>query len=398
MRIIGVVSGKGGVGKTTTVTNLGISMAQEFNKRVLVVDGNLVAPNLGFHFGIYHYTRTLSDVLMRECNVEEAIQVHPSGVHVLPAVLTPLSVRAAAVHLERVLRGLGQYDVILVDTGPGVEREMFPVLEVSDEVIVVTSPDYPAVIDAKRTIEMAAQSHVVVKGVEVNRVRREKGELTPSDIQYVCETPVVGVVPERREVRRSIAAGIPLTQVAPRSPAAVEFRRLASLLLGVPYSAEFGDRLRNLFWFRQRAAIDRKLRQVSIPPAPKPREAPLPLEGGGVLADEVRRAPLPREPEVRIEYPATHRRAPEARREEGRAERRPEPEALIRVSPEPPAARDEEAPRREPEIRAPGPPATTPGLEATLAPIERLYKKGLLSETAYQHMKKQIEAKHPQGK
>ena len=63
-RTIGIISLKGGVGKTTTVANLGAVLAKEFNKKVLVIDANFSAPNLGLHLGIVEPKVTIQDVLL----------------------------------------------------------------------------------------------------------------------------------------------------------------------------------------------------------------------------------------------------------------------------------------------------------------------------------------------
>ena len=61
-RIIACASGKGGVGKTTFVANLGVALA-ELGKDVIAVDTNLTTPNLGLHLGVPLYPTTLHDVL-----------------------------------------------------------------------------------------------------------------------------------------------------------------------------------------------------------------------------------------------------------------------------------------------------------------------------------------------
>ena len=52
-KIIGVMSGKGGVGKTTESLNLGLAIHQ-FNEKVIVIDGDVKNPNLGLYLGLYH--------------------------------------------------------------------------------------------------------------------------------------------------------------------------------------------------------------------------------------------------------------------------------------------------------------------------------------------------------
>ena len=70
---IGVISLKGGVGKTSVVVALGSAIA-DFNKKVLLVDGNLSAPNLGIHFKIINPEISLHHVLDREVNAKDAVQ------------------------------------------------------------------------------------------------------------------------------------------------------------------------------------------------------------------------------------------------------------------------------------------------------------------------------------
>ena len=74
MKTIGVISIKGGVGKTSTVVSLGASMAA-LGKKVLLVDGNLSAPNLGMHIGL-DTKKGVHDVLAGKIRPETAIYSH----------------------------------------------------------------------------------------------------------------------------------------------------------------------------------------------------------------------------------------------------------------------------------------------------------------------------------
>jgi len=71
-KVIGVISLKGGVGKTSCVTNLA-SALYDFNKKTLIIDANLSAPNIGIHLGLIDPENTLHDVLNGDSKVEEAI-------------------------------------------------------------------------------------------------------------------------------------------------------------------------------------------------------------------------------------------------------------------------------------------------------------------------------------
>jgi septum site-determining protein MinD len=91
MRVISILSGKGGVGKTTTVANLGLALSMVFNKKVVLLDGNSTTPDLGLHLGMYSFPHTLEDVLMGKVSITEALYHHPQGISILPppCPLTP---------------------------------------------------------------------------------------------------------------------------------------------------------------------------------------------------------------------------------------------------------------------------------------------------------------------
>ena len=71
-KVIGIMSLKGGVGKTSVVASLGSALA-ELGKNVLLIDANFHAPNLGIHFNLIDPEVTLHDVLSRKANVRDAI-------------------------------------------------------------------------------------------------------------------------------------------------------------------------------------------------------------------------------------------------------------------------------------------------------------------------------------
>jgi len=77
--MIVIISGKGGVGKTTTAINLGAAI-NYFKKDVLIIDGNLSTPNVGLHLNSPEVPVNLNHVLLGKAEVFEAIYEHSSGV------------------------------------------------------------------------------------------------------------------------------------------------------------------------------------------------------------------------------------------------------------------------------------------------------------------------------
>ncbi|NIO44787.1 MAG: P-loop NTPase, partial [Candidatus Aenigmarchaeota archaeon] len=69
VRIIGIVSGKGGVGKTVVASNLGVAL-QKFYKKTAVIDFNLTTSHLSLYFGIHSHPITLNHVLRNEAKLE----------------------------------------------------------------------------------------------------------------------------------------------------------------------------------------------------------------------------------------------------------------------------------------------------------------------------------------
>jgi septum site-determining protein MinD len=123
-RIIGVVSGKGGVGKTTMVANIGAALAK-LGKDVIVLDANLTTPSLGMHLGLPLYPVTIHDVLKGKASIKDAIYVHESGLRIVPAGISLRDMRGVdSKDLPNALLDLiGSTDIILLDASAGFGRE-----------------------------------------------------------------------------------------------------------------------------------------------------------------------------------------------------------------------------------------------------------------------------------
>lgn len=232
-RIIGVISGKGGVGKTTTVANLGSALVQ-MGKDVIILDANVTTPNLSLHLGIPFYKTTLHDVLREDSNIYRAVYRHRSGLKIIPASLSVGAMKD--VKIERIqsalLNLLGGADIILLDAAAGLGREARATIDVADELIIVTNPDLPSVTDALKTIKIAEEGGTAVLGVVVNRVSGRSYELSNREIEEMLEVPVLVNVPEDVAVPQSIAVKMPVVNYKPRSKAAREFKRLAGIVSG----------------------------------------------------------------------------------------------------------------------------------------------------------------------
>ena len=111
-----------------------------------------------------------------------------------------------------------------------------------------------------KTIELAETVGTPVMGIEVNRVRGERHEVSPAEIELICGTRVIAAIPEDGYVRKGIADGNPVVLNSPYPPAAIEFRRLAAHLIGERFAYLLGDRLKWFLGFGRGGRVKVRLR------------------------------------------------------------------------------------------------------------------------------------------
>ena len=238
-KIIGIVSGKGGVGKTTTTTNLGVAL-QKLGKKVCVFDANITTSNLGLHLGITDYPVT-SHELLKNKKFGDSIFVHQSGLRIIPGSLSLEDAKSLNIsNLKHVLSSLAKkYDFILVDGAPGIDREALSVVDASDEVIVVTNPEMPAITDAIKIIEVAKSINAKILGLVVNKRRNKDYELGAQEIESATGVHILGTVPEDENVLRAISDKSPVVISREGAPSARSFRKIAADIAGVEAKESF---------------------------------------------------------------------------------------------------------------------------------------------------------------
>lgn len=229
-RVVGVFSCKGGVGKTTTLVNVGTALSQKYGAgNVILVDANLGAPNLGFHFGELAPPVTIHDVLQGSATIEEAI-LKIQGVNMILGSIA-YTEEMGTVDLAELLSPLRQkFKFIMLDTAPGIGSEVLMALRACDEMVIVTNPYVPTIASTLRTFRAAEKYRVPILGVVLNRVAGEPYELPPTDVKKALAWPVIAVIPEDKKVQEATASGIPVVKYAPRSKAAVQFSRLSQVI------------------------------------------------------------------------------------------------------------------------------------------------------------------------
>jgi len=245
-RVISVVSGKGGVGKTTMTVNLGTALAKH-DHDVLIIDGNFSGANVSQHFGIGFQDVSLNDVLEGEAYITQAVAKHSEGVSVLPANI--LDFQANAENLKHSLVDfLGNKDFVLIDSGAGIGDEVQASIEASDEVLLVAEPELPALTNCLGAKKVAEQLDREVLGLVLNGVREENCEVSNEDVKDLIETDILGKVPDHKHVREGIALREPVVSYKPDSRASKKINDVAHRLKGQePPERGIGERIKMRF-------------------------------------------------------------------------------------------------------------------------------------------------------
>ncbi|SFR34576.1 cell division ATPase MinD [Halogeometricum limi] len=230
-RVYAVVSAKGGVGKTTTTTNLAAALAAA-GADVAVVDGDLGMANLAGSLGVDSSGATLHDVLAEEAELGDAVREGPHGMAVVPG--SPdldAFARADPEGLRGVLGELAsEFDYVLLDTGAGLSNDTVVPLTYVDEALLVSTTARGSLGDTEKTRQVAERLDVPVAGVVLTRVDPDKPN--DDDVASTLQTTVLSSIPRTDVVRDAGDAGEPLTTYAPGSDAATAYRELAADLTG----------------------------------------------------------------------------------------------------------------------------------------------------------------------
>jgi len=243
-RVIAVTSGKGGVGKSNITANLGVSMAQ-LGARPAILDGDLGLANVSILFGM-NPPHDLRDVLSGRRKLSEIAIPGPEGVLLFAGGSGLYDIaNPAAEQLDHLLVSLSELerlcDVLLVDTGAGLSESVIRLVLSAADVLLVTTPEPPAVADAYGMVKVIAQRSPETRvHVVMNMVRRAgdgqrafeglhqaAAHFLGFDLQFLGEAPFDSALAQ---------AGVEQTPVAlayPHTAASRALGRLARALLGL---------------------------------------------------------------------------------------------------------------------------------------------------------------------
>lgn len=230
-KVISVISGKGGVGKTTIVSNLGTAISR-LGRSVVVIDGNVSCASLGIHLGMPAVNPvTLNDVLKNDAFITQAMYRHKEGFSIIPASIGDIEANYGGLK-HQISRLLGSADIILIDAAAGVSGEAEAAIDASDEVVLVTNPEYTAVLGAISAKKLAEKKGRILLGVIINKSMSEKYEMSAKEVELFVDLPVLAVIRDHRKVRESLACRTPVVVHSPYSVPSVQIKNMAYKILG----------------------------------------------------------------------------------------------------------------------------------------------------------------------
>lgn len=235
-----MTGGKGGVGKTHLVANLGVVAARR-GLKTAVIDADAALAGLHVLFGLtpeLHFGDVLDGATL-----DEALLETPQGVSLLPASSGERSLTRLADSQRLLQRAVWdelaeRFDLVLIDCPPGMGRDSLEAAAAADQVVLITTPEPTALVDAG-TIALTLAEEVGVRNIDVviNGIRSDRQAALAFAKLHGCETPggprlsLLGALPDDHNVRRAAVLSRPLVTVAPSSPAARAIDRLADALL-----------------------------------------------------------------------------------------------------------------------------------------------------------------------
>lgn len=229
-KTIGVISIKGGVGKTTIASSIASDLVNHQQKKVLLVDANFSAPNVGLHMDIAEPRKTIHHVLDRKLSIKNAIQ-QKYGVDVIPGDYVynqPINYLKLKDQINKIKNN---YDFVVLDSSPSLNDEMLATILASDALFVVTTPDYPTLACTIKASRLAKQRGKPIAGIIINKVRDPYYELTLREIESVTDIPVIAKIPDDKNSVKAVFTRIPLPIYNKKSKFSKEINKLTSALI-----------------------------------------------------------------------------------------------------------------------------------------------------------------------
>lgn len=205
-RKISIVSGKGGVGKTTIACALALALSKTGNS-VCLIDLDAGLNNLDVIMGLENKViYDLGDCLNGKCRIKQAIVSDSrfENLYLLPSARCIDSYTSFNGVVEISNKLACVFDFVIIDSPAGMGANFEIALHSSSECLVVVTPHVSSLRDADKVISRIKGVGLQEIGIVVNRIRGDmvlrKEMLSHLQIEKLLKTPIFGVIPESDDV------------------------------------------------------------------------------------------------------------------------------------------------------------------------------------------------------
>jgi flagellar biosynthesis protein FlhG len=241
-QVIGIASGKGGVGKTTTSVNLAVALA-ELNKRVMLFDADLGLANAQLLLGC-RAPFNLSHVLSGQKQLKEIIIEGPSGVQLVPAAsglqhMAALNETQTASIINAFSEIDEHIDYLILDMGAGIADMVMTFLQACQHRFIVLKNEPSSIADAYGIVKVMIKEHQLNNiGLIPNCVKSQaEGERLYGNINSVIgnflgdHVDYIHSIREDEMVLRAIKASQPVITHSPYTAASKDYMALAKQVI-----------------------------------------------------------------------------------------------------------------------------------------------------------------------
>jgi flagellar biosynthesis protein FlhG len=257
-RVISISSGKGGVGKTNIVANLGYAFCK-LGKKVLIVDADFGLGNIDVLLGLTPKYNLLH-VITGEKNLEEITIEGPGEMVILPASsgideLTNLDKEQRYKILSELEKQTKNFDIILIDTAAGISKNVTYFNAASQETIIIVSPEPTSITDAYALMKVLSLKYNQKNfSLLVNMAdNTSEGKKVYNQLKMVSDRFLeihinyIGSVTSETSVIKCVKSQKLFTEIYPETSSSKNVEKIAKhILKNIPKEIPSGNN--NFFW------------------------------------------------------------------------------------------------------------------------------------------------------
>jgi len=216
-KVIVIVSGKGGVGKTMFTANLGGTLSQN-GKKVVLVDMDMGLRNLDICMGLENrVVYDIADVINGVCRIKQALikDKRFPDLYLIAAPQNMEKVEMTPLHTKIIYEKLSEtFDYVIVDGPAGIDEGMKNAISGADMAIIVTTPEFAALRDADKVDKILIENGLTNRKIVVNKLKAEliSNGVLPSitEVSKILRADIIGYIQEDDNIQIATNNGTPI--------------------------------------------------------------------------------------------------------------------------------------------------------------------------------------------